>query len=795
MKNDGRTTAGVLLLFAVVTFFQLWPLPLDPGRSLYETIDSVLNTWTMTRVQQNLLAHPGEIFEGNIFFPSTRTLRFSEILLPQSILGLPVYALTQNPLLAYNLLLFVSYVLNAFAMFLLVRHLTRRNFSGVVAGLIFAFSTYQIQHITHLQLLSAWLVPLAFLSLHKFFESQKGKHAVWFAVFFVLQALACIYYGLFFMTILILGLPLFFFLNRKVWRPSLLVKLAVPVLAGGVPLVWFSLPYLSLFKEFDLKRELAAGADLVNYLAIFYQNAFLGGRLSRLGSYEFYLCPGILALFLAGLYIYQKRSLFQATPRLVRRIFGLVIIGCVVLAVLISVFDGFSIKLGLFTLSGHNLGKPVYFALVAIFLALLLSSILYGLKTKDGPIEDRVVFLYLPLLVWALFLSFGGFFTFSGHTSTTLPLPFKWLHENVPGFRGIRVPSRYAVFVLFCTAILAGYGIKVLWDEIKSKNIKAYLAIGIVLWLNLEYLSVPQQKMRLPTKADLPPTYLWLRDQPGDFSVIELPFHPFIGDDSIDMYFSLFHKKNLVNGYSGFIPPSLDYIRRVFQAFPSKACLDILQRLNVKYVILHLKRWKADKAARVLQRIDEEGRDMLRQVETFRYAFNAPNALDQELGDDAIYEVLPAQVGMEPDQSLVELSPEEWDAASELRPDLIPFLRDGKLDTGWTTDALKKTGDCLTLEFKKPERIREIRLYLGKYPRDYAIDLEVMVYSEGGWRKRAEPGFSAGTFVKNLVEKSRELVQTIDFDGEEIRSLKITQVGFDKQSYWSVAELKVFKSP
>jgi hypothetical protein len=795
MKNDRWTTAGVLLLFVVITFFQLWPLPLDPGRSLYETIDSVLNTWTMTRVQQNLLSQPASIFEGNIFFPITRTLRFSELMLPQSLLGLPVYALTQNPLLAYNLLLFAFYVLNALAMFLLVRHLTRRNFAGVVSGLIFAFSTYQIQHITHLQLLSSWLVPLVFLSLHKFFESQKGKYAVWFVVFFVLQALACIYYGLFLMTILILGLPLFFLLNRSVWRPSLLVKLAVPVLAGGMPLVGFSLPYFSLFKDFDLKRELTAGADLINYLAVFYQNTFLGGRLSRLGSYEFYLCPGILALFLAGLYIYQKRSLFQATPKLVRRTFGFLIIGCVVLAVLISVFDGFSINLGFVTLSGHNLGKPVYFALVAIFFALLLSFIFYVRKTMDGPIEDRIVFLYLPLLGWALFLSFGGFFTFSGYTSTTLPLPFKWLHENVPGFRGVRVPSRYAVFVLFCTAILAGCGIKVLWDEIKSKNIRAYLAIGIVLWLNLEYLSIPQQKMRLPTKDDLPPTYLWLRDQPGDFAVIELPFHPFIGDDAIDMYFSLFHKKSLVNGYSGFIPPSLTYIRQAFQAFPSRACVDILQKLNIKYVILHWKQWKEDKAARVLQRIDEEGRDILRQVETFHYVFKTPNALGQELGDDSIYEVLPALSATETARSLVEVSPDQWGVTSEQRPDLLPFLKDGKLETAWTTDALKKTGDYLILQFKKSERIRQIRLYQGTYSRDYAIDLEVMAYSEGGWRKRAEPGYSAGDFAKNLAEKSRELVQTIDLDGEEIRSLKITQVGLDKQSYWSVAELKIFKSP
>jgi hypothetical protein len=795
MKNDWRITAGVLLFFAAVTVFQLWPLPLHPGDSIYETIDSVLNTWIMARVQQNLMTHPADLFRGNIFFPTAGTLRFSEVLLPQSLLSLPVYYFTRNPVLSYNLVLFLCYFLNAYAMFLLVRYLTGRNFPGIVAGLIFAFSTYQIQHITHLQLLSAWLIPLAFLSLHKFFDRQRGKDAVWFAVAFVLQALACIYYGLFFMTILALGLPLFFALHKKAWKPAPLVKLAVPLLAGGGALAFFARPYFSLLKDFDLKRDLTAGADLVNYLAVFYQNVFLGDRLSRLGSYEFYLFPGIIALFFAGLYIYQKRVLFRVTPLFIRRISVLVIMGCLILAVLIFVFDGISINLGLFTLSGHNLSKPVYFALVVIFLLLLLSLIFYALKNADGNGEGRMLFLYLPLLAWALFLSFGGIFTFAGHSSAMLPLPFKWLHEHVPGFSGIRVASRYAVFVLLSTAVLAGYGIKVFWDELKTRNIKVYLAVGIILWLNLEYLSIPQQRLTLPTKFDLPATYLWLKSQPGDFAVIELPFHQFIGDDAVDMYFSLFHKKSLVNGYSGFIPPSLNYIRQVFLAFPSKACLDILQTTNVKYVILHWKRWKEDKAARVERRIQEQYGDSLRLVQTFQYTFKKPNAFDQELGEDAVYEVLPRPAKAEPSPRFEELSPEEWSVSSEQHAELLPFLHDGRLDTRWTTEGLKKTGDSLSVEFKKQEPIRQIRLYCGKYPQEYAIDLEVTVFSDGGWRKPAEPGYSTGAFVINLVKKPKEAVQVIDLDGQEIRSLKIVQVGSDRQSHWSVTEMKIFKSP
>ena len=795
MKNDWRITAGILLFFAAVTVFQLWPLPLHPGDSVYETIDSILNTWIMARVQQNLLTHPANLFSGNIFFPTAGTLRFSEVLLPQSILSFPVYFFTRNPVLSYNFVLFLCYFLNAYAMFLLVRYLTGRNFSGMAAGLIFAFSTYQIQHITHLQLLSSWLIPLAFLSLHKFFEGERAKYAVWFAVTFVLQSLACIYYGLFFMTILALGLPLFFALNKKTWKPAPLVKLALPLLAGGSALAFFARPYFSLLKEFDLKRGLTAGADLVNYLAVFYQNVFLGDRLSRLGSYEFYLFPGILALFFAGLYIYQKRAVFRVTPLFIRRISVLLIMGSLFLALLIFVFDGISINLGLFTLSGHNLSKPVYFALAVGFLSLLLALISYALKNADGNGEGRRLLLYLALLAWALFLSFGGIFTFAGHTSASLPLPFKWLHEHVPGFSGIRVPSRYAVFVLLSMAILAGYGIKVLWDELKSRNIKVYLAVGIIFWLNLEYLSIPQQRSILPTKADLPATYLWLKSQPGDFAVIELPFHQFIGDDAVDMYFSLFHNKNLVNGYSGFIPPSLNYIRQVFPAFPSKACLDILQTMGVKYVILHGNRWKADKAARVERRIREQCADSLRLVQTFKYASKKPNAFDKELGEDTVYEVLPGPAKAEPAPMLEELPPEEWSVSSEQHAELLPFLHDGRLDTRWTAEGFKKTGDSLSVEFKNQERIRQIRLYCGKYPQGYAIDLEVTVFSDGGWRKSAEPGYSTGAFVINLVKAPKEAVQVINLDGQEIRSFKIVQVGSDQLSQWSVAEMKIFKSP
>jgi hypothetical protein len=53
------------------------------------------------------------------------------------------------------------------------------------------------------------------------------------------------------------------------------------------------------------------------------------------------------------------------------------------------------------------------------------------------------------------------------------------------------------------------------------------------------------------------------------------------------MYMSTFHWMPLVNGYSGFHPPS--YVQRIgrMQRFPSEATVASLRRDNVRYIIVH----------------------------------------------------------------------------------------------------------------------------------------------------------------------------------------------------------------
>ncbi|MGB8951301.1 MAG: hypothetical protein WCC06_01355 [Candidatus Aminicenantales bacterium] len=795
MKKDTQVKAAVLCLFALLTFLQLWPLPLHPDNSLNEQADSLLNTWILSWVSHQLFVDPLGFFNGNIFFPHAQTLSFSEHMLPLALISLPVHFLSQNPLLAYNFVLFLCFILNGFAMYLLVRYLTRNELSGVLAGIVFAFSTYQIQHITHLQLLSSWAIPLALLYLHKFFDEKRFKYSVLFAVFVLIQALACVYYGLFFISILLVALPLFCLLNLKKINFSFLLRLILPLLGAGIVLFPFALPYLSLFKNYNFQRELTPGADFANYLAVVPHNIFLGKRLSPLGGNEFFLFPGIIALFLTGLFLSSKRTLFKNLPKIFRWIFGTIILIGTISTGTILVTKGFELNLKIFYLSGHNASKPAFFILFGLFLFVLTSFILFVLKNSNTDAEASPLFIYLILLFWALFLSFGGHFTFFGHSSGSLFLPFKWFFNLVPGFKGIRVPSRYALFALLSIAILAGFGLRLLLNEIRNRPIRTYLLAGLFLFINLEYLAVPQQRIALPIRKDIPPTYFWLKDQPGDFAVMELPFHSFIGDDALYMYFSLFHKKPIVNGYSGYIPPSISYIRQVFMGFPSAASLDVLNALKVKYVVLHLRMWKEEKAMRILQRIEEMFSRNLQIKKSFRYTFNKPNTFSSELGHDMVFEVISEEKPKIEVSPLRELPPSAWEVKALQQEELLPYLRDGKLDTCWTTGQPKNTGDFLLIEFPQPKRVKRVSLHSGKFLNDFAIDLEVETSRDGMEWDGIELAYSPGAFAKKLIEPPDNLIQDIHLDGEDIRFLRITQVGKDPQWYWSVAELKIYESP
>ncbi|MEE8377665.1 MAG: hypothetical protein V3R45_04790, partial [Candidatus Aminicenantaceae bacterium] len=189
MKSETKIQAAALLVFFLLALLQLYPLSLHPANSVHDTGDPLLNTWILSWIQSSVLSGPSKMFNGNVFFPSENTISFSEHLFPQAVLSLPLTLFIKNPILIYNILFIGSLIFCAYAMFLLVRYLSDNSSAGIVAGIIFAFSTYHINHTPQLQLLSSGLFVLSFYYLHRFFREKKLKFSVLFSVFFTLQAL------------------------------------------------------------------------------------------------------------------------------------------------------------------------------------------------------------------------------------------------------------------------------------------------------------------------------------------------------------------------------------------------------------------------------------------------------------------------------------------------------------------------------------------------------------------------------------------------------------------------------
>ncbi|MFQ6110303.1 MAG: hypothetical protein ACE5L7_12200, partial [Candidatus Aminicenantales bacterium] len=346
MVRKRKPVICVCMLFVLLTFIHLLPLPLHPSRSVSETIDSLLNTWIISHVHSRLFSNPLELFQANIFHPHPNTLTYSEHLLPQALLALPVALILKNPILAYNVVFLLAFFLNGFIMYLFIRYLTKSELAGIACGIMFAFNTYNFNHIGHLQMLYAWPIPLSFLFLHKYFGEGRLKDSVFFSLFFAVQALCSIYYGLFFISILAVMLPIFLLVYRKRVNISFLLKLAVPLGVAGSVLLAFSLPYLSLFKTFGFQRGLTKGADLIHYLAVNPHNVILARMLNSLGRHEYFLCPGLGALILAALFLWKKRSLFRISVRPLRwALYALIMVHSLVIGILLGT-GGFSLDLG-----------------------------------------------------------------------------------------------------------------------------------------------------------------------------------------------------------------------------------------------------------------------------------------------------------------------------------------------------------------------------------------------------------------------------------------------------------------
>lgn len=192
--------AGIYLLAAVLL---TWPLAIHLTSHLGAVEgagDPYLNLWILGWGMKAWLSDPvsvlnGSVFNANIFHPSAGTLTYSDHLLLQSLALAPLYAVTGNLALCYNVLLVASLTLSGLAMHVLARSVTGSERAAVIAGLAWACWPYRTAHFLHLQLQSLYFLPLALLVLHRVAAARRWRDAGWLGGLAALQAISSVYYG------------------------------------------------------------------------------------------------------------------------------------------------------------------------------------------------------------------------------------------------------------------------------------------------------------------------------------------------------------------------------------------------------------------------------------------------------------------------------------------------------------------------------------------------------------------------------------------------------------------------
>ena len=146
-----------------------------PDRPFRTTVgDPLLVTWLLwwsTHVMPLTTAW----WNAPAFYPAPGVFAFSENLLGLAPVTWPIIAVTGAPVLAYNAAFVLSYVCCGLGAYFLGFVLTRRHDAAFVAAVAFAFAPYRLSHTHHLQLLSAYWMPVAIGALHLYLADRRSR--------------------------------------------------------------------------------------------------------------------------------------------------------------------------------------------------------------------------------------------------------------------------------------------------------------------------------------------------------------------------------------------------------------------------------------------------------------------------------------------------------------------------------------------------------------------------------------------------------------------------------------------
>lgn len=499
-----------------------------------------------------------------------------------------------NEIFTYNFVLIISFILSCLFVYLVTFSITKNVMSSFFSGLIFGFCPYHFQrsweHFTLAQIQWVALYLFALIRIHKTFNWKN-------VILFILSSTLVLHmefnytYIVFMLTVLFI---VFVFLDNILQYFSCSPRQANRLFSSVV----FNLKFVGKF-VFASLLCLIVNFSLV--LGIF-RAAFIIPKsvaVAEMGQRPFHY------LFSQSASVFNYLVPSSSNP----------VLGGVARFLEGSIFYG-----------RGPIEQTLYLGWVPILFAWIAWKNRAKLTKKDSKSQEETFYVKLLLFIaiGSVLLSMPPFFNLGFFK---IYFPSFFMYKILPMFRAY---ARFGILAILSVSILAGIGYKYFLERSRAKNTKVALSSLFIFLLLFEFNNIPPFRVTNLTKP--PQVYSWLADQEGDFIIAEYPLgEASRGETFVELDYLLYqriHQKRILNGAKP--GTKADEIKQQLFRIDDPNVPEILRSLGVKYVVLHLRRYREGTNKRAVDIIGEvpdlSGANGLKLIKRF--------------SDDEVYEVI-----------------------------------------------------------------------------------------------------------------------------------------------------------
>jgi hypothetical protein len=556
----GYVACGAFMLTPITNFRHL-------ASATYGS-DSRLSLWILAWENHAVLDH-APLFDANEFYPTRNSLAYAEHMIGISLFTLPTYALTRNPVLAYNLAWLLSYLSCALAAYALAWRVTHDGVASFLGGVAYAFCFYRMLHgHAHIQLLWACWIPLSLLLLERWWRAPSWPRmaVLWLVV--LVQVLTSWYLA----VLVIVADALLAAWLLVCARPSreaagrMATQLATAA-AAGAAIVWpIARHYTFLVGAAgDTAAEAVANAASLRDLLTPPLNTWIGQWMTRHGS-------------TAPEWIWGEKTVYLGYVTLALAVAG-------------ATRAQWPHRRPIGTAPDRDARLWIGFAGVLTIVALALAA---------GPLPRAA----------------------AGRTFD--PTPFG-IVSALPGLSLFRVPARFVQLATLGLAVLAAAGAQRIRTHFGRRGAAVVLLLVPLLLAESRLVDFPGGP---PQPGRIPAIYHQLATLPAR-AVVSLPDYldgPEWFLEADYQYDSTAHWHPIMNGYGRTEPPGYRERMARVATFPSRDSADQLREIGVDYVAFEAARYADGAAARIAAAaastdftlVGQSGSDYLFRVEPGR---------------------------------------------------------------------------------------------------------------------------------------------------------------------------------